>query len=239
MRRHILATIVMLPLLLNLGQAAQRLTVDTSQVFGIPSEDWDANSYLGVDIVNITTERLGALKLKEEQGRRSDDGRSGRSGGQSRNQGTRRYPDHERNGHRKQDAIAADDPRNSSGTRGHAGIEPRWTGNDRQGATGRPAQRICSSVRRTNSSKTRISISRFRRSPISGRRYSQHWGCLRAFVDAKRRDGGESDAAAWRVFRREEREWSAGAIGGKGKPRREGRPARRRCDHSRRRPDDS
>lgn len=68
MRRHILATIVMLPLLLNPGQAAQKLSVDTSQVFGIPSEDWDANSYLGVDIVNITTERLGALKLKEERG---------------------------------------------------------------------------------------------------------------------------------------------------------------------------
>ncbi len=68
MRRHILTTIVMLPLLLNPGQAAQKWTVDSSQPFGIPSEDWDANSYLGVDIVNITTDRLGALKLKEEQG---------------------------------------------------------------------------------------------------------------------------------------------------------------------------
>ena len=68
MRRHILTTIVMLPLLLNPGQAAQKWTVDSSQPFGIPSEDWDTNSYLGVDIVNITTDRLGALKLKEEQG---------------------------------------------------------------------------------------------------------------------------------------------------------------------------
>jgi predicted metalloprotease with PDZ domain len=68
MRRHILTTIVLLPLLLNPGQAAQRWKVDSSQLYGIPSEDSDTNSYLGVDIVNITTDRLGALKLKEEQG---------------------------------------------------------------------------------------------------------------------------------------------------------------------------
>jgi serine protease Do len=68
MRRHILTTIALLPLLLNPGQAAQRLTVDSSQPYGIPSEDSDTNSYLGVDIANITTDRLGVLKLKEEQG---------------------------------------------------------------------------------------------------------------------------------------------------------------------------
>jgi serine protease Do len=68
MRKHILATIILLPLLLNPGQAAQRLTVDSSQPYGYPSEDSDTNSYLGVDIANITTDRLGVLKLKEEQG---------------------------------------------------------------------------------------------------------------------------------------------------------------------------
>jgi serine protease Do len=68
MRKHILATIAMLPLLLNSGQAAQRWTVDSSQPFGYPSDDSDTSSYLGVDIANITTDRLGALKLKEEQG---------------------------------------------------------------------------------------------------------------------------------------------------------------------------
>jgi serine protease Do len=66
--RQILTTIVLLPLLLNLSQAAQRWTVDSSQPFGIPSEDSGTSSYLGVDIVDITSERLGALKLKEEQG---------------------------------------------------------------------------------------------------------------------------------------------------------------------------
>jgi serine protease Do len=68
MRKHILTAIALLPLLLNPGQAAQRYTVDSAQTFGIPSEDSDANSYLGVDIANITSDRLGVLKLKEEQG---------------------------------------------------------------------------------------------------------------------------------------------------------------------------
>src|SRR5271166_2677968 len=68
MRKHVLTTIALLPLLLNLAQAAQRWMVDSSQPFGIPSEDSDTSSYLGVDIANITSDRLGVLKLKEEQG---------------------------------------------------------------------------------------------------------------------------------------------------------------------------
>jgi len=67
-RRQILATMVLLPLLLNSGQAAQRWTDNSSQTFGIPSEDLDANSYLGVGVADITTDRLGVLKLKEEHG---------------------------------------------------------------------------------------------------------------------------------------------------------------------------
>lgn len=68
MRKHILTTIALLPLLLNMAQAGQSWTIDSSQIFGIPSEDSDTNSYLGVDIANITSDRLGVLKLKEEQG---------------------------------------------------------------------------------------------------------------------------------------------------------------------------
>ena len=68
MRKHILTTIAALPLLLNLSHAAQRWTVDPSQPMGIPSEDSGASAYLGVDIADITADRLGALKLKEEQG---------------------------------------------------------------------------------------------------------------------------------------------------------------------------
>jgi predicted metalloprotease with PDZ domain len=68
MRRHILTTIAVLPLLLNLSQAGQIWISDGTQPFGISSEDSGASSYLGVDIADITSDRLGALKLKEEQG---------------------------------------------------------------------------------------------------------------------------------------------------------------------------
>ncbi|HWY21110.1 MAG TPA: PDZ domain-containing protein [Candidatus Acidoferrum sp.] len=68
MRKHVLTTIALLPLLLNLTQAEQRWKVDSGQPFGFPSEDSGTSSYLGVDIVDISSDRLGALKLKEEQG---------------------------------------------------------------------------------------------------------------------------------------------------------------------------
>jgi serine protease Do len=68
MRKHILTTIALLPLLLSVSTAEQHWTVDSSQPFGIPSEDSGTSSYLGVDIVDVSSDRLGALKLKEEQG---------------------------------------------------------------------------------------------------------------------------------------------------------------------------
>jgi serine protease Do len=68
MRKHILTTIALLPFLWNPSQAEQRWTVDTPQPFGFPSEDSGKTSYLGVDIADISTDRLGALKLKEEKG---------------------------------------------------------------------------------------------------------------------------------------------------------------------------
>jgi len=68
MRKNILTTIALLPFLLSLTQAEQRWRVDSGQPFGIPSEDSGTSSYLGVDIADISSDRLGALKLKEEQG---------------------------------------------------------------------------------------------------------------------------------------------------------------------------
>jgi len=68
MRKQMLTVIVLLPLLLDLSHAAQRWTVDPTQPMGIPSEDSGTSAYLGVDISDITADRLGALKLKEEQG---------------------------------------------------------------------------------------------------------------------------------------------------------------------------
>src|ERR1700675_2844755 len=67
MRKQIWMTIILLPLLLAMCPAEQRW-IDSSQPYGIPSEDAGTSAYLGVDIANITTDRLGALKLKEEQG---------------------------------------------------------------------------------------------------------------------------------------------------------------------------
>jgi len=68
MRKHILTTLAMLPLLLSLSSAEQRWTAESSQPFGIPSEDSGTSSYLGVDIADISADRLATLKLKEEQG---------------------------------------------------------------------------------------------------------------------------------------------------------------------------
>src|SRR3979411_3120259 len=68
MRKHIWTTIALLPLLLNVTQAEQRWKVDSGQPFGISSEDSGTSAYLGVDIADISSDRLGALKLKEEKG---------------------------------------------------------------------------------------------------------------------------------------------------------------------------
>jgi serine protease Do len=68
MRKYILTTIALLPLLLSSSSAEQNWVVDSSQPYGISSEDSGGSSYLGVDIVDISADRLGALKLKEEQG---------------------------------------------------------------------------------------------------------------------------------------------------------------------------
>ena len=110
MRKQILTTIALLPLLLNLSQAAQRWAVDPTQPFGIPSEDSGTSAYLGVDIADITADRLGALKLKEEHGVEvtmvDQDAPAGKAGIKEHDV----ILTHERDGHREQAAIAADDP---------------------------------------------------------------------------------------------------------------------------------
>jgi serine protease Do len=68
MRKPFLTIVTLLPLLLTLSHASQRWTVESAAPFGIPSEDSGSSSYLGVDIADITGDRLGALKLKEEKG---------------------------------------------------------------------------------------------------------------------------------------------------------------------------
>ncbi|HEY3975463.1 MAG TPA: PDZ domain-containing protein [Candidatus Sulfotelmatobacter sp.] len=70
MRKYVLTSIVLLPSLLTFSQAAQNWSADSPEknwsVFS--SEDSGTSSYLGVDIADVTTERLSALKLKEEKG---------------------------------------------------------------------------------------------------------------------------------------------------------------------------
>jgi serine protease Do len=68
MRKYVLASTLLLPFLLTYSQAAQNVTVDPSQTMIFSSEDSGAASYLGVDIADVTTDRLAVLKLKEEKG---------------------------------------------------------------------------------------------------------------------------------------------------------------------------
>jgi len=69
MRRYVMTSIVLLPLLLSASQAAQKTSVDSpGHSWMFYSDDSGASSYLGVDISDVTTERLAVLKLKEEKG---------------------------------------------------------------------------------------------------------------------------------------------------------------------------
>ena len=69
MRKYVIGGIVLLPLLLTFSHAEQSWSVDPpAQPWVFSSEDSGTSSYLGVDIADVTTERLSALKLKEEKG---------------------------------------------------------------------------------------------------------------------------------------------------------------------------
>jgi serine protease Do len=69
MRKHILTSLVLIPFLMTLSDAAQTWSVDPSEhAMVFSSEDSGSNSYLGVDIADVTGERVNQLKLKEEKG---------------------------------------------------------------------------------------------------------------------------------------------------------------------------
>jgi membrane-associated protease RseP (regulator of RpoE activity) len=69
MRKHILTSVVLLPLLFSFSHAAQTRPADPpEQSFVFSSEDSGSSAYLGVDIADVTSERVSALKLKEEKG---------------------------------------------------------------------------------------------------------------------------------------------------------------------------
>jgi len=68
MRKHVLTALTLLPLLLTVSHASQRYSVEPGDMFGISSDDTHGASYLGVDIADVTKDRLETLKLKEEHG---------------------------------------------------------------------------------------------------------------------------------------------------------------------------
>lgn len=68
MRNYVLTSIVLLPLVLGVSYAAQNLSDPPGQPWIFSSDESGTSSYLGVDIADVTTERLSALKLKEEKG---------------------------------------------------------------------------------------------------------------------------------------------------------------------------
>lgn len=68
MRKHLFLALLVLPFLITLSYAGQIWRVNSWQPYGIPSDDSGTTSYLGVDIADITADRMGALKLKEERG---------------------------------------------------------------------------------------------------------------------------------------------------------------------------
>lgn len=68
MRNQMLTIVALLPLLASPSQAGQTSMMDPAQPLGISSEDQGTTSYLGVDIADVTSDRLSTLKLKEEKG---------------------------------------------------------------------------------------------------------------------------------------------------------------------------
>ena len=68
--RKLVGLILCLPLSFAIAHAEQSCTVDqtAAQPWVFPSEDTGTSSYLGVDIADITRERMSRLKLNEEKG---------------------------------------------------------------------------------------------------------------------------------------------------------------------------
>lgn len=68
MRNVIFITLLSLPLVSIVARAENAALDSRSEIFGISSEDVGGSSYLGVNTRDITPDRLGDLKLKEEKG---------------------------------------------------------------------------------------------------------------------------------------------------------------------------
>jgi hypothetical protein len=64
MTKQILTGIALLPLLFSYSRAAQNWSYDgPAKVWEFSSDEGGTSSYLGIDVADVTTERLSALKL--------------------------------------------------------------------------------------------------------------------------------------------------------------------------------
>src|SRR5947199_10473392 len=69
MRSWISKTMLIVPVLAGLSLVSMGDAFNEAEAFGWSSDDaMSGGSYLGVDTRNVTSERLGTLKLKEEKG---------------------------------------------------------------------------------------------------------------------------------------------------------------------------
>ena len=68
MRRLTLIAMLMVPVLAATTFSEERFSFEPSEAWGYSSEDFGEGSYLGVDTRDVTSDRLAALKLKEEHG---------------------------------------------------------------------------------------------------------------------------------------------------------------------------
>jgi len=68
MRKQILITLLTLPLLAVAAHAGRATYMQTWDSMGSWGDDFGGSSYLGVDTRDVTSDRLGPLHLKEEQG---------------------------------------------------------------------------------------------------------------------------------------------------------------------------
>jgi len=67
--KYVAISVSLLPFMLGLSHAAQNWNVDpAAAALGYSSEDSGTGAYLGVDVSDVTSDRVGALKLKEEKG---------------------------------------------------------------------------------------------------------------------------------------------------------------------------
>ncbi len=213
MRKYILTSITLLPLLLTVSHAAQKLVGRSAGTAVGFLERRNRDEFVSRGRYRRRDHRAPErVEAERGKGCRGHDGRPGCSGRQGGAQGARRHSHHEWHKHRERRAAAPDDPRDASGADREPRSEPGWPADDDQGAISRQAQRI----RDGASQGKRISLRDADHSSDAGRRHSldQHGGG--DVVGAQRPNGGKHHSATGRILRREEWERRAGSFGREG-----------------------